>query len=126
MVETQIVQLLSVLVALLAAVFAFAWIWETGRRAYFSIAAKYYGWDENQRLKRELAYLDRWEKRVAQRAELDKAASANFDRKRLGANLLMGVVGFIGYRAGLPWWQIFACAIVTHFAALMIGGASIK
>jgi hypothetical protein len=112
-------------IAICIAVFVLAFLYESGRRAYFWSAAKLLGWTDAERFARETARLHREFAADERLAKRDAAAFADTYRRRSGVSL-MAVTAFLIAFQHLPWWQAAAAGAAMYAGATMAAGLAWK
>ena len=101
-------------------------LYESGRKIYYWIAAKLHGWSEAERFERETAWLDREFERVQRLADRDAKAAADADRRRIGVGLASVSVLVLAFQGGLPWWQAVLIGAAMYAGLTMAAGLAWK
>src|SRR4051794_25750875 len=108
---------------LVFAVFVIFYIWEVARRAYFAVAAKWYGWSEEEKRERQLARVRRTLARETtqdeRQAERDAVAAGDRERRRFGVAIASIAICGPLYQSNLPWWEIGVIAVGVYIGLTM-------
>ena len=117
-----IVSWLAPVLVLLVAIFVLAFLWETGRRAWYWMAAKIYGWSEEEKFEHETAWIDRSVARDERLAQKDAAAARNVPRKWQGITFTTLAISALAFQTNLPWWSAALVVIMFAIGSVMAAG----
>ena len=117
---------LIIVVGVVAVLLVLAFIWETGRSAYFAIAAKWYGWSAEEKRERLIARERRIWARDEREAKRDQAAAGDVTRKRYGVIIVAFAIFYMAIALGLPWWEAALAGMAVAVGLTMAAGLSFK
>jgi hypothetical protein len=106
--------------------FVIFFIWESVRSAYFTVAAKWYGWSKEEKRERLIARERRMWARDERQAERDKIASGDLERRRYGVAIATGAIAGMAFQMNLPWWNASSIAVAAYVGLTMAAGLSFK
>lgn len=104
-----------------------AFVYEFGRRLYYRVAAKIFGWSEHEKFLRSTAWIDRAVEKDQRLAKQDSRAAVNTDRRRMGVTISTAAViaPLIGHFS-LPWWEVGLVAVALYAGLTMAAGLAWK
>lgn len=111
--------------AVLGVVFV-AFVWELARSAYFAVAAKWYGWSEEEKHERLIARERRIWAREERNAKIDEIAARNVVRRRTGVTIATFAIAALAFQLNLPWWHAGAITVVALVGLTMAAGLAFR
>ncbi len=112
-------------VAVLGVVFV-AFLWEGARSAYFAIAARWYGWSDEEKFERSVARERRIWAREERSAKRDEIAAGDVVRRRYGVSIATFAMAGLAFQLDLPWWNAGAITVAALVGLTMAAGLSFR
>lgn len=122
----NIILSVTAVVGLLVVLFAIALIWEIGRSAYFTIAAKWNGWSKDEKFERTVARERRIWAREERNANRDEIVAANLMRRRTGVTFATFAIAELAFHLNIPWWHAGLITVGAGVGLTMVAGLSFR
>jgi hypothetical protein len=100
--------------------------WEVARSAYFTVAAKWYGWDREEKFERTTARERRIWARDEQNAKRDEIVAGNLLRRRTGVTLATFAIAELAFHLNVPWWHARLITVGAGIGLTMVAGLSFR